>query len=108
VVNTNSVMNKTIDNLTNPQSDKYLFQHSIETEEERTRIEKVSQLPRQHQENVMYMKLASIQSVFNDLFTQREHTMGLTDYSRHKVAVLGDEAHHYSASTKKEQEEEKS
>ena len=108
VVNTNSVLNKTIDNLTNPQSDKYLFQHSIETEGERIRIEKVSQFPRQPQENVIYLKLASIQSVFNDLFTQRENTMGLTDYSRHKVAVLGDEAHHYSASTKKEKEEEKS
>ncbi|AQS52500.1 hypothetical protein BW727_100090 [Jeotgalibaca dankookensis] len=108
VVNTNSVLNKTIDNLTNPQSDKYLFQQSIEIEGERIRIEKVSQYPRQPQENVIYLKLASIQSVFNDLFTQRENTMGLTDYSRHKVAVLGDEAHHYSASTKKEKEEEKS
>ena len=108
VVNTNSVLNKTIDNLTNPQSDKYLFQQSIEIEGERIRIEKVSQFPRQPQENVIYLKLASIQSVFNDLFTQRENTMGLTDYSRHKVAVLGDEAHHYSASTKKEKEEEKS
>lgn len=108
VVNTNSVLNKTIDNLTNPQSDKYLFQQSIEIEGERIRIEKVSQFPRQPQENVIYLKLASIQSVFNDLFIQRENTMGLTDYSRHKVAVLGDEAHHYSASTKKEKEEEKS
>lgn len=34
--------------------------------------------------------------------------MGLTDYARHKVAILGDEAHHYSASTKTEKEEEKS
>lgn len=108
VVNTNSVLNKTIDNLTNPQSDKYLFQQAIEIEGERIRIEKVNQFPRQPQENVIYLKLASIQSVFNDLFTQRENTMGLTDYSRHKVAVLGDEAHHYSASTKKEKEEEKS
>ena len=108
VVNTNSVLNKTIDNLTNPQSDKYLYQQPIEMEGERIRIEKVSQYPRKPQPNVIYLKLASIQSVFNDLFTQRENTMGITDYSRHKVAVLGDEAHHYSASTKKEKEEEKS
>lgn len=108
VVNTNSVLNKTIDNLTNPQSDKYLYQQPIEMEGERIWIEKVSQYPRKPQPNVIYLKLASIQSVFNDLFTQRENTMGITDYSRHKVAVLGDEAHHYSASTKKEKEEEKS
>lgn len=49
VVNTNSVLNKTTDNLTNPQSDKYLFQPSIEIEGERIRIEKVSQYPRQPQ-----------------------------------------------------------
>ena len=108
VVNTNSVLNKTIDNLTNPQSDKYLFKPSIEIGGERIRIEKVNQFPRQPQADVIYLKLASIQSVFNDLFTQRENTMGLTDYSRQKVAVLGDEAHHYSASTKKEKDEEKS
>lgn len=108
VVNTNSVLNKTIDNLTNEQSDKYLFEQPIEIEGERIRIEKVIQYPRNPQKNVIYLKLASIQSVFNDLFTQRENTMGLTDYSRHKVAVLGDEAHHYSASTKKQKKEEQS
>lgn len=108
VVNTNSVLNKTIDNLTNPKSDKYLYQQPIEMGGERIRIEKVPQYPRKPQPNVIYLKLASIQSVFNDLFTQHENTMGLTDYSRYKVAILGDEAHHYSAATKKEKDEEKS
>lgn len=77
-------------------------------EGERTRIERVSQYTRKKQPNVIYLKLAPIQSVFNDLFNQRKNTMSITDYSRHKVAVLGDEAHHYSASIKKEKEEEKS
>ncbi|HGI5452551.1 TPA: restriction endonuclease, partial [Streptococcus pyogenes] len=33
-------------------------------------------------------------------------TMGLSDYERHPVAVLADEAHHYSASTKSEKDAE--
>lgn len=108
VVNTNSVLNKTIDNLTNMQSEKYLFQQPIEIEGERIRIEKTDKFPNQQQKNVIYLKLASIQSVYKDLFTDGENAMGLTDYSRHPVAILGDEAHHYSASTKKEKEEENS
>lgn len=108
VVNTNSVLNKTIDNLTNPTSEKYLFASSIEIDGERVRMERVRQYPREPKPNVIYLKLSSIQAVFNELFTERENTMGLADYSKNKVAILADEAHHYSASTKKEKNEEKS
>jgi hypothetical protein len=34
--------------------------------------------------------------------------MGAEDYARDKVVILGDEAHHYSASTKSEKETEQS
>lgn len=107
-VNTTSVLKKTIDNLTNPSSDKYLYQNPIEIEGERIRIEKVNQFPQQLHKNVIYLKLDTIQGVASDLFTEKENTMGIREYERSKTVILADEAHHYSASTKTEKENEKS
>ncbi|EME7142069.1 TPA: DEAD/DEAH box helicase family protein [Enterococcus faecium] len=108
IVNTNSVLNKTIDNLTNSQSNKYLYEPVIEIDGERLTIERVDEFPKNQSKNTIYIKLATVQSVASDIYTQRENSMGAQDYARNKVVILGDEAHHYSASTKTEKETEQS
>ncbi|MGO2617146.1 MAG: DEAD/DEAH box helicase family protein [Lactococcus cremoris] len=108
IVNTNSVLNKTIDNLTNPQSAKYLYQSTIEINGERIKIESVKTFPKIQSKNKIYIKLSSVQMVATDIYTQSENSMGKDDYERHKVVILADEAHHYSASTKSEKELEQS
>lgn len=107
-VNTNSVLNKTIDNLTNRKSEKYLYNSELEIEGERITIERVKTFPRTQSKNTIYIKLSSVQNIASDIFTQSENSMGKEDYARNKVAILGDEAHHYSASTKSEKELEQS
>lgn len=52
--------------------------------------------------------MATVQRVAADIYTQKENAMGKEDYARNKVVILGDEAHHYSASTKSEKEAEQS
>ena len=52
--------------------------------------------------------MATVQRVAADIYTQKENAMGKEDYARNKVVILGDEAHHYSASTKSEKETEQS
>ena len=105
-VNTNSVLMKTEDNLVNAASEKYLFNEKIEIDGNPIAIKKVERFPRLTQANTIYIKLSSVQKVSDDLFTIKEGTMGLSDYERHPVAVLADEAHHYSASTKSEKDAE--
>lgn len=105
-VNTKSVLMKTEDNLVNTSSEKYLFNEKIEIEGDTVTIKKVERFPRLPQTNTIYIKLSSVQKVSDDLFTIKEGTMGLSDYERHPVAVLADEAHHYSASTKSEKDAE--
>lgn len=105
-VNTNSVLMKTEDNLVNAASEKYLFNEKIEIDGNTIAIKKVERFPRLPQTNTIYIKLSSVQKVSDDLFTIKEGTMGLSDYERHPVAVLADEAHHYSASTKSEKDAE--
>ena len=105
-VNTNSVLMKTEDNLVNTSSEKYLFNEKIEINGNPIAIKKVERFPPLTQANTIYIKLSSVQKVSDDLFTIKEGTMGLSDYERHPVAVLADEAHHYSASTKSEKDAE--
>ena len=106
IVNTNSVLMKTKDNLVNENSEKYLFQDKIEIDGKNIFIKQVERFPRIQQDNTIYIKLSSVQKVSDDLFVLKENTMGLSDYERQPVAVLADEAHHYSASTKSEKETE--
>lgn len=105
-VNTNSVLMKTIDNLVNEHSEKYLFKEKIEIEGQRIYIRQVERFPHIRQNNTIYIKLSSVQKLSDDLFVLKENTMGLSDYENHPVVVLADEAHHYSASTKSEKEAE--
>ncbi len=108
LVDTNAVLNKTIDNLINKGSAKYLYAPRLEIEGERVEIRQVEVFPAHQSKNTIYLKLATVQSVSSDIFTQKENAMGADDYARHKVVILGDEAHHYSAATKSEKEKERS
>lgn len=108
LVNTKGVLNKTIDNLTNKASNKYLYKNQIEIDGNRINIQKVDSFPNQQSKNTIYLKLDTVQSVASDIYTQKENAMGEKDYAKHKVVILGDEAHHYSASTKSEKETEQS
>lgn len=107
-VNTTSVLKKTVDNLTNPASDKYLYQRPIEIEGKRIHIEAVEQFPSFPKKNVIYIKLDTVQGLASDIFTEKENTDGIQEYKRNKTVILADEAHHYSASTKSEKEAERS
>lgn len=108
LVNTNGVLNKTIDNLTNKFSEKYLYKPEVEIEGNRIDIIQVKSFPKNQGKNTIYLKLATVQSVASDIYTQKENAMGQEDYTRNRVVILGDEAHHFSASTKSEKEIEQS
>ena len=95
-------------NLTNTGSDKYLYSRQIEIDGERIEIRQVDSFPKTQSKNTIYLKLATVQRVAADIYTQKENAMGEEDYARNKVVILGDEAHHYSASTKSEKETEQS
>src|SRR5690625_4973847 len=108
LVNTTGVLNKTIDNLINVSSEKYLYVPDIEIEGDRIDIRQVDVFPKDPNENTIYLKLATVQRVANDIYIQRENSMGEKEYAKNKLVILGDEAHHYSASTKREKEDEQS
>ena len=106
-VNTNGVLNKTIDNLTSTQSTKFLFDSNLEIDGEHIVVNQISKrFPEFPVSNSINIKFVSIQMLTNELYTQAENIMSLNDYQKTKMVVLADEAHHYSASTKRKSKTE--
>src|SRR5690625_5270883 len=94
LVNTNGVLNKTIDNLINVSSEKYLYVPDIEIEGNRIDIRQVDVFPKNPNENTIYIKLSTVQRVANDIYIQKENSMGEKEYAEHKLVILRDEANH--------------
>src|SRR5699024_3077891 len=81
---------------------------NIEIDGERIEIRQIETFPKTQSKNTIYLKLATVQRVAADIYTQKENAMGKEDYAKDKMIILGDEAHHYSAFTKTEKETEQS
>jgi type III restriction enzyme len=101
VVNTNGVLSKTRDNLLRKNSSKYLFKEKIEIDGKRITIKEVEQFPVNREKNTIYLKLSTIQSLSNEINETKEGGLTIDELSKNKLVILGDEAHHYSAYTKK-------
>src|SRR5699024_8861321 len=60
LVNTNGVLSKTIDNLTNQSSDKYLYTPNIEIDGERVVIKQVETFHKIQSKNTIYLTLTTV------------------------------------------------
>lgn len=97
-----AIVKKTYDNLTNINSAKYLFnKDGIVIDGNRVDIQVVNMFPVNPSSNTIYLKLTSIQKLHGDLTEPKEN--GLTyDYLKDfKIVLLADEAHHYFVETKR-------
>lgn len=99
-VHTDAIIQKTRENLLNPLSLKYLFNKNIEINGENITFECVENFPTSPNKNVIYLKLTSIHKMHNDLNEIKENSITYEDLKEHKLVLLGDEAHHFNASTK--------
>ncbi|MCC0690185.1 DEAD/DEAH box helicase family protein [Clostridioides sp. ZZV14-6387] len=100
VVNTNGVVLKTRENLINQNSSKYLFKKDIEIEGNRISIQEVNRFPKNATNNTIYIRLATIQSISNELNYPKENGLTYDELEKNSVVILGDEAHHFNAFTK--------
>lgn len=109
VVNTNAVVAKTYDNLLNTASPKYLFSQPLTIHGQRIELRSVTRFPSTPEDGVIYLRLTTIQTLTNELSETKENSLTYDDFKAHKLVVLADEAHHFSAGTKsKEDQKERS
>ncbi|MGX0404340.1 DEAD/DEAH box helicase family protein [Staphylococcus epidermidis] len=101
-VNSNAIVNKTYDNLTNVSSSKYLFNpEGIVIDGKSINIQVINNFPTSPDENTIYLKLTTINALHDKLNYPRENEITYEDLSQFPIVLLADEAHHLNVSTKK-------
>lgn len=109
IVNTDAIIKKTHENMLNSSSSKYLFNpNGIFIDGEQIMIQSVANFPTVKDKNTIYLKLTTIQKIHGELNKPRENGISLESLEEEDIVILGDEAHHFNASTKKEKEQETS
>ncbi|HFQ0116300.1 TPA: DEAD/DEAH box helicase family protein [Escherichia coli] len=99
-VHTDAIIQKTRENLLNPQSPKYLFSQNLEIDGEKITIIPVDIFPQVPERNTIYLRLSTIHKMHDELSSYRENGITSEDLKELPLVLLGDEAHHFNAGTK--------
>src|SRR5699024_2212970 len=102
-VNSDAIIKKTYDNLTNTNSMKYLFRKDgIVIDGQRISIQVVDVFPSLPDSNTVYLKLTTIQKLHGDLTEPKENSLTYESLENMKLVLLADEAHHINAWTRRD------
>ncbi|MBV6478452.1 MAG: hypothetical protein HGGPFJEG_01207 [Ignavibacteria bacterium] len=106
-VNSKNIIKKTKENFLNPKSFKYLFNNEISINGKKLFIKEIDTFDTADDKNIN-LKFTTIQQLHTDLeLTIKENSVSYEDFKDKKIVLIADEAHHFSASTKKQELEEK-
>lgn len=97
-VHSTNIIEKTRDNFLNPISIKYQFNQEISIGNQRVRVNPVDNFEGVNQ-NEINICFTTIQQLHIDLTTQKENAITFDDFTKYKVVLISDEAHHMSAAT---------
>ncbi|WMV74960.1 DEAD/DEAH box helicase family protein [Geobacillus thermodenitrificans] len=100
-VNSDAIIKKTYDNLTNSASSKYLFKKDgIVIDGDYITIQVVDVFPAIPADNTIYLKLTTIQKLHMDLTNPIENGVTYESLKNTKIVLLADEAHHINVLTR--------
>jgi type III restriction enzyme len=98
-VNQNNIVGKTEDNLTNPLHNKYLFQPNIVIDDKIINVKKVDTFS--NYDDDIQIVFTTIHALHNSVYKVKEDSLFLEQLQKDDIIMLGDEAHHLNAATKK-------
>ena len=98
-VNQNNIVDKTEDNLINPNHGKYLFANNIVIDDDNIKVKKVNSFSSETKD--IEILFTSIHKLHNAVYLVKENNVFLGDLQKKDLVLLGDEAHHLNADTKK-------
>ena len=102
-VNSDAIIKKTKDNLTNTNSLKYLFRkEGIVIDGNHIDIQIVDVFPSLPDTNTIYLKLTTIQKLHLDLTEPKENSLTFEGLEELELVLLADEAHHINAWTRRD------
>ena len=98
-VNSNNVLTKTINNFTNSNFSKFLFNEKIFLNNTFTQVKDVKNF--ESKNNNINILFTTIQKLHSDMSNFKENNLTLAQFKRTKIAIISDEAHHIQSKTKK-------
>ncbi len=98
-VNQSNIVGKTEENLINPNHNKYLFKPNIIIDDKIINIKKVDTFS--DKTNNIEIIFTTVHKLHNAVYTVKENSVYLEDLQKRDLVMLGDEAHHLNADTKK-------
>lgn len=104
-VNQTNVLEKTIENFTNPASNKYLFNEVIEYLGDKVKVKRVNNFSSNNVDDIEII-FTSTQKLHLDLFEAKENSLTYDDFENNKIVFISDESHHINSLTKKPTEVE--
>lgn len=104
-VNLSNIVRKTKENFLTQTSSKYLFAENLIIDGERIKIRELSNF-QNTDENAINICFTTIQGLHSDMWAVKENSISFDDFKDKKVVLISDEAHHLSASTKKQAKQE--
>ena len=106
-VTSTDIITKTIDNFTNAAAKKYQFAQKIEIDGKQIEIRQVENFTNAHSEsiNIKFSTINILHQISQPELIS-ENSVTLEDFADMRLVLIGDEAHHLNAATKKEQEDE--
>lgn len=104
-VNQTNVLEKTIENFTNPISNKYLFNEVIEYSGKKIKIERVDNFSGNNFDDIEII-FTSTQKIHLDLYEAKENSLTYDDFENNQIVFISDESHHINSLTKKPNKDE--
>ena len=104
-VNQTNVLEKTIENFTNPASNKYLFNEVIEYLGDKVKVKRVNNFSSNNVDDIEIV-FTSTQKLHLDLFEAKENSLPYDDFENNEIVFISDESHHINSLTKKPTEVE--
>jgi type III restriction enzyme len=106
-VTSTNIITKTIDNFTNSAAKKYQFAPKIEIDGRQVEIRQVENFDLNSNDyiNIKFSTINILHQISQPEMMS-ENAVSLDDFSEMPLVLIGDEAHHLNAATKKEKDEE--
>lgn len=95
-VNQNNIVDKTENNFINKLHTKYEFRQNIVIEDKTINIRKVETFD---ETDDIQIKFTSIHKLHNAVYLAKENSVTLDELQKRDLVMIGDEAHHFNAST---------
>lgn len=104
-VNLSNIVRKTKENFLTQTSSKYLFAENLILDGDRIKVKEVSNF-QNTDENAINICFTTMQGLHSDMWAVKENSLSIDDFYGKKIVLISDEAHHLSASTKKQNDDE--